>query len=84
MKLKTTVNKIITNILRLPSLYSTELTYTIFNKFNLNTLYKKNVLLLAYNNKDYIHTCKHKCNTRYKKNMYAIKTNCNKLLSHLD
>jgi len=79
MELKINVIKIIKYIFRLSSLYSTELKYTIINAFNLNTLYKKNLLILAYKNKDYIQTCKHKNNTWYKKNINAVKTNCNKL-----
>lgn len=46
--------------------------------FGFDKLFKKNLILLAYKNKNCLITCKHNYNTRYKKNINVIKTNCKK------
>lgn len=67
--LKTTMNKLIKFILKLPSYTSTDTIYKELNVFNFDKLFKKSVLLLIYKHRNFVPICNHNVNTRFKKNI---------------
>lgn len=78
IKLKSTMNKIIKFILKLPILTCTTFIYNELNVLDIDKLLIKCTLLLSFKHKMYLPPCNHDYNTRFRKNINVTIPKCNK------